>query len=737
MQKLLRYIILALLIVNNTNAINPKQTIIDSLCKDLNTKKYGFLFVIENEEFIRTNHFIKSDLESVIECYLSDKNHQTLKDENLVKMIRISWDAKNGEIGKALREANFCLEEAKKQQDEAALSKAYSILAGIYNLAGLQKERNEYSRLYLYLTLKNGDKDSKRLALRDFAWTCYTYAMSSGNKSYLDSAALYQKLLIDKHLKNTDPWEDAEIYKTYMMTLRNLNKNMELIKIGWAAISTVSKFNFGNDQTHNESQHIMLGHYYGYIGFAYTRIGNKDSAKFYLYNNHIFDTKDSEKNTFSRKFKRYITEYHCRELCRMYDKFSMKKDLIELLDDAIFSPQRISAHENWNSFLEFAGPLYFKNKLYEKSSFCFEKTVRFKDSLSKITDTTQISVERTNNLVKINLQKDVAKKQEEFLKAENENAKKRSVLITVSGGIIVLILFLFIYFINKRYKLIKEQKQIIEIQEQETKRQNEVIRIQKNLVEEKHREIKDSINYAQRIQKSLMASKDFLDLNLKDYFLFFEPKDVVSGDFYRAAKLSNHELAVIVADSTGHGVPGAIMSILNISCLKESVKEGCLIPSQILNRTREKVIEILKQDGSSEGGKDGMDCSVISIDFNTLNLNYAAANNPIWVIRSNELIKLDCDKMPVGKHDHDHKSFTQQSFQLQKNDLIYLFTDGYADQFGGPNGKKFKYKQLQDLLLSIANETMKTQYQIIKDTFYAWKGEQEQVDDVTLLGIKV
>ncbi len=263
------------------------------------------------------------------------------------------------------------------------------------------------------------------------------------------------------------------------------------------------------------------------------------------------------------------------------------------------------------------------------------------------------------------------------------------------------------------------------------------IRQQKEIVEEKHKEITDSINYAERIQRSLLASKQILDENLNDYFILYKPKDVVSGDFYWAIKLSNGQFALVCADSTGHGVPGAIMSILNIACLREATLQGITSPDLLINETRRLVIENLKNDGSAEGGKDGMDGSMLSFVFENNVLQCTTANNPVWIIRGQEVIEIKSDRYPIGKHERDTEPFTLHTIQLQKGDLVYALTDGFPDQFGGPNGKKFKYRRLQELLLSISTESMVVQKQKLSEAFDAWKGDLEQVDDVTLVGVRI
>jgi serine phosphatase RsbU (regulator of sigma subunit)/Tfp pilus assembly protein PilF len=305
--------------------------------------------------------------------------------------------------------------------------------------------------------------------------------------------------------------------------------------------------------------------------------------------------------------------------------------------------------------------------------------------------------------------------------AEEKNRKQNIVIWSVVIGLLLVVVFAA--FVVRSLRMTRKQKNIIEEH--------------KGVIEQKHKEITDSINYAERIQRSLLASKDLLDSNLKDYFVFFQPKDVVSGDFFWADKFSNGCFALVTADSTGHGVPGSIMSILNISCLKETIKEGFVEPADILNNTRTKIIEILKKDGSAEGGKDGMDCSFISFDFKNHKLTYAAAYNPVWIVRDKNILEFPSNKMPVGKHDKDHISFTQQEIILQQGDVVYTTTDGMPDQFGGPQGKKFMNKQLKGLLISIAELPMQEQKEKIATALNSWKGDLEQVDDICVIGVRV
>jgi serine phosphatase RsbU (regulator of sigma subunit) len=273
---------------------------------------------------------------------------------------------------------------------------------------------------------------------------------------------------------------------------------------------------------------------------------------------------------------------------------------------------------------------------------------------------------------------------------------------------------------------------------------NKIFRLQidlridaEQLIKKKNQEIMDSIDYAQRIQHSFLATEELLHSNLGEHFIYFNPKEAVSGDFYWAGNLSNNYFALCCADSTGHGVPGAIMSILNISSIEKAAENKTAQPAEIFNQARQSIIERLAKDGSQEGGKDGMDASLIAFNPEKTVMQYVAAQNPIWIIRTNELIEIKAEKMPIGKHDHDQIPFKGGEFDLEKGDLIYILTDGFQDQFGGEKGKKYKVKPLKKLLLEVSQLPMQAQHQKISKAFDTWKGELEQVDDVCMIGVRI
>ncbi|MES2761077.1 MAG: tetratricopeptide repeat protein [Bacteroidota bacterium] len=314
----------------------------------------------------------------------------------------------------------------------------------------------------------------------------------------------------------------------------------------------------------------------------------------------------------------------------------------------------------------------------------------------------------------------------------------------------IAVIALFSAFMYNRFRVTKKQKQIIEVQKAEVEQQRQladerrvVAEDQKHIIEEKQKEILDSIHYAKRIQQAMLTSEEYITSNFcenkkdgRDYFIFYQPKDIVSGDFYWA--LSHHgKFYIAAADCTGHGVPGAFMSLLNISFLNANVIEsGFKEPAAILNEQRKEIIKALNPTGT-ENSKDGMDCVLCAFDLQENKMQFALANNPLWIIRNGQLIEIKADKMPVGKYDENINDFTAHSMDLQKGDVIYLLTDGYADQFGGTKGKKFKYRHLKDLLLANVAKPMAEQKEMLSKTINDWKTGVEQVDDILIIGVRV
>ncbi|MDF1672980.1 MAG: SpoIIE family protein phosphatase [Vicingaceae bacterium] len=302
----------------------------------------------------------------------------------------------------------------------------------------------------------------------------------------------------------------------------------------------------------------------------------------------------------------------------------------------------------------------------------------------------------------------------ESMNAVLENEKMKNYLLY--GGVSVVLCFAIFLFIGFQRK----------------KRDNLIIAEQKIVVEEKNKEITDSIQYAKRIQSAILPSSKVVKEYLKDSFILYLPKDIVAGDFYWMES-KNDKILFAAADCTGHGVPGAMVSVVCNNGLNRSVREhGLTDPGQILDKTREIVLKEFEK--SEDDVKDGMDIALCCLEKNTL--KYAGAHNPLWVIRDGELIETKANKQPIGQFDNP-EPYKTHVIELQKGDNIYIFSDGYADQFGGEKGKKMKTANFKKLLLSIQKEPMEVQRTLINNAFEDWKGSLDQLDDVCVIGVAI
>jgi tetratricopeptide (TPR) repeat protein len=309
--------------------------------------------------------------------------------------------------------------------------------------------------------------------------------------------------------------------------------------------------------------------------------------------------------------------------------------------------------------------------------------------------------------------------------ADSERRRQRLVLwliaiVAVAASIVALIVYRSLHQNKKAKKIIETQKHEVELHQ---------------------KEILDSITYAKRLQQAILPSEEEIKKYLPNSFLYYLPKDIVAGDFYwmhvSETFETTNEIYIAAADSTGHGVPGAMVSIVCSNALNRSVKEfGLINTGEILDKTRDLVLETFAK--SEAEVKDGMDISLCRINLKTNSVQWSGANNPLWYIENSrtEVKEIKANKQPVGKSDNP-KYFTSHSLQLQKGDQLYLMTDGYADQFGGEKGKKFKYKQLENTLLLNSNKDIHKQKNILEAIFNNWKGSLEQVDDVSIIGIKL
>lgn len=374
------------------------------------------------------------------------------------------------------------------------------------------------------------------------------------------------------------------------------------------------------------------------------------------------------------------------------------------------------------------GTLDLTETIWEQLTTLYDTTGRYKDAFEAFRFYTELKdsinlQEANRNADKLQMNFEFEKEKIELQKEQEKKdeiareADKRKVVWMVGISILLLVVTIFSIFLFTRLRIIRKQKSIIELQ--------------KIVVEEKSKEVFDSINYAKRIQYTLLAQESFLQSHLAEHFVFFQPKDIVSGDFYWA-NAQGDQFFLAVCDSTGHGVPGAFMSLLNISFLNEAIAERKMTePAAILDFVREKLIHHISQDGN----QDGMDAVLLRIDMRKREVTYAGANNSPVIIGNLGTVDCEGDKMPVGLGQRTDP-FRQHSLMLNEGDVLYVFTDGFADQFGGEKGKKYRRAKLLEQLATISKRPMTEQKNQLQNEFHAWKGSLEQVDDVLVVGIR-
>lgn len=735
----------------------PSESSETKIFKKYLGEAYNNLGTISNWQGDRKNSFLY--LNKALKLMQEINDQQGISNSlNFLAFLHSSF----GENDKALEFYNRSLELRKKTNDYKGMAEILNSIGLLYKSEGDIINSLNYYQKALQLSEKIDYKDEIASSLNSLA------RIFNSQGDIVKALEYYQKCL-----KIQENMEDKEGIALVLNNIGSiyydqgeLSKALENFK---SALQLIEETGI------KDGKATLLAN----IGSIYEK-QEKDSLALEYYNNSLKIREElGDEEDIASSLNHLGAFYNKRE--------NIQKSL-EYYFRSLKIREKISDKEGLSSTYNHIGSVYFKGKDYKKAldyslkSMKLGKELGFPDKiedaasiLCKIYKATgnhklalenyELAIKMRDSLNNIQTQKATIKQQTKYeydkqkaldekahqyeLKQKEESArteKNKQMVIISSVSVVLILVVIFSIFLYNRFKLTQKQKAIIELKEKET-------HIQKEIIEEKHKEITDSINYAERIQRSFLATKELLDENLNEYFVLFKPKDVVSGDFYWASKLNNGDFAFVTADSTGHGVPGAIMSLLNITSLEKAI-ETEVNPDAILNHTRKTIIERLKKDGSVDGGKDGMDCSLLSLNKEKTKLKIAAAHNPVWIMRQiagpstssgaavvepveTTVIEIKADKMPVGKHDKQDVPFTLHEMDLLKGDVIYALSDGFPDQFGGPKGKKFMSKQLRELLQSISSKPMNEQKFILEKTFNEWVGNLEQVDDVCVVGIRV
>ncbi len=614
-----------------------------------------------------------------------------------------------GKTDKALEAYNKALSLFEQLDDKKGIARAFNNIGAVYdNLGDLSLAIDYY---YKSLNIREVIKDTSGLA------SChnnigYLYFKQKNYKKALES---YKKASHYAKLEN-NLYRSAIILGNFGLTYSTMKDYDQALNYYMEAKKIYDTYNYPINQSQNISN----------IAAIYKNQGNLQLAlSMYMRSLQIMDSldyKQGQANVYSSIANIYFTLGDIK-------KAQANAETGLKLARELGYPKEIS------SCGMILAEVYQRTGNFKDAFFLYVRSKKLADSLNNddlrretLQKDLQHEYDRKVAADSLNL---VLERHSNELKVKEEKNKR----FFLYGGLVVL-LFVTLFVFN-RLRITKKQNQIIAKQKLEVESQKELIVKQKELVEEKQKEIVDSINYAKRIQQAVLTGNEVWQNIAKDHFILFQPKDIVSGDFYWATNVNSNLSIFALADCTGHGVPGGFMSMLGNSFLNEIIVEKKIYqPGEILNQLRNKIIKALAQEGQSNQ-KDGMDICLCAYDKKKGTLDFAGANNPLWIVNPNEITEYKGDKMPIGVYVNELKPFSNTTIDLKDGDCLYLITDGFADQFGGEKGKKFKYKPLMELLQKNQQRSMKEQGNIFLSVINEWKKGYEQVDDISLIGIRV
>lgn len=667
------------------------------------------------------------------------------KNKNVIK--RYLGSALNnkgfGFIGKdkvlALENYNKALSVYKEIDHIAGIAVVLNNIAAIYKTTGDIEKALEFNMAAIETCEKIGDEKTLAKTLNNVALIYHSQGNIAGALDYL-----FRSLKIREKLKDTLSISNVYLNLGLMYTAQNKkNKSLEYYLKALA---------IRQQRNDNNGSATVLNN----IGQLYSQYAMYDSALYYLDKGLVIKRKAQEKQGIV---------YALNALGLVYVKLNQPEKALEYYEEALQIALLRNDKQSVTTLYSSIGGIYFRNGKIDKAEeygkislknslemgypknlylssnllyMIYKKRGNDKEALRMY----ELSVKMNDSINDLEARKADIQKQFQYeyekksaadsLKTAEEKKvtvaqlkQEKTQRYALYGGLALVALFAVFMF--NRFRVTNRQKQIIEIKEQETQHQ-------KKVVEEKNKEITDSITYAKRIQEAILPPQDFVNEFLPDNFILYKPKDLVAGDFYWMEVMGD-KIFIAAADSTGHGVPGALVSVVCSNALNRALKEFSLLETgKILDKTKDLVLETFAK--SNEQVKDGMDISLLCIDKKSNTAFWSGANNPLWKISENNLQEIKADKQPIGKTDHP-KPFTTHRIQISPGDIFYLFTDGFADQFGGEKGKKFKYQQLKDLLISINSIPLNKQEALLSKVFDDWKGKLEQVDDVCIIGIKI
>jgi len=617
------------------------------------------------------------------------------------KLIRLSYKLSNEDFKSSVVYANQALELSVKLKYLKGQIEASNCLADAHWFhTDYDKAQRYYFKSY---RISDSIKDNKQIAfsLYNIGWI-----ICIQQHNYKEDHYLYKSLNLYSAAK--DSFGLLRIYNalgSYYADRFNTEKKKQYFDS--AAAYFLKGIKVGEVKEYSQER----GMFYGNLGELYFKDSDYTTALFYQ--NKSFDLHRINEDSSSMMISLLnigLCELEMNKILDAINKLQMVYDYN--LKHEFRDAQAVA--------LKGLGEGYYKLGNYQKAFDYYKEYMVLKEAVDKEAYSTSISnLQSTYSLEKSEANVVQLKQNNEIQELKN---KKKSYFII--GLVVVAMVVLVIAGLLLRQN---KQKHLTNIQ----------LQTQNHIIAEKKQEIDNSIQYAKGIQLALLPDKKELTSQFNQSFVYYRPKDVVSGDFYWFSKVGT-DFYCIAADCTGHGVPGALMSIIGVDKIVQAIFEKKITsPSGILSYLNVQIKQVLKQHLDASKQKDGMDIALLKFNILTNEVEFAGANRPLYVIRENELIEYKSEKTAIAGFTSDDQEFATTKVSLQKNDTLYIFTDGYADQFGGHEGKKMMTKNMKNMLLSIAGLSADEQYQIVKKKFLDWKQSYEQVDDVLVIGIKI
>ena len=675
---------------------------------------YDFAEAVDNKKWMSTllntqgvSFYFKGNYERALEYYskslairkkIADKKGMGTSYGNIGNI----YDDQ-GNYEKALEYHSKSLSIEKELGDKKGMGFSYNNIGIIYSNQGNYEKALEYDLKSLAIRKKIGDKKGMAASYNNIG------AIYKNQGNYEKALEYFRESIAVKEEINAPV--GTQYFNIACILLKQNNVNEALI-----TFHKVEKIN--NEKGINKDQSQI----YVYDGLSRTHYKLKNTKQALDYANRAINLSEKLNYSFGKSFSYYTA-------AEIYKSLGKTKKSIECANKSLSTSTLIGKQADIKKGANLLYMDYKEIGKYKQALEMHELYMETKDSIAKMDAEEELykfEVDKEYQLKKqadsilhadeIIIQQAENRAKEEQLKSEKQ---RRTGLLVIVGLVLVSLGFVF-------------------VQLRKTKAQKVVIEGQHEKLNESHREITDSINYAKRIQDALMTSAVYIKDVLPESFILFNPKDVVSGDFYWVYRSPKGQIYFTVADCTGHGVPGAFMSMIGTSLLNEFIIENNTEDTaEVLTNMREQIIKSLDQKGLQGENKDGMDMALCKYDPKKGTVQYSGAYNPLIHISKNQINQLKGDSQPVGLHTGKKLPFTNKEIQVAKGDMLYIYSDGFPDQFGGEKGKKYLSGKFKKFLLSISDKPIDEQNTLIKAEFTKWIGDHEQIDDVCVMGVRI